>query len=56
MLFQALNRAVAIRLEVVRFVVGVCKIQLGGSGAAPPETFLEFRGYEYASETIFGAI
>ena len=25
-------------------------------GHAPPETFLEFRGYDFASETIFGII
>ena len=28
----------------------------GGGGNARSETFLEFRGYEIASETIFGAI
>ena len=28
--------------------------QLGGSGGIPPRKFGEFRGYEIASETIFG--
>ena len=33
----------------------VSMLQLGGVGACTPRKFLEFRGYEIASETIFGA-
>ena len=48
-----LPRAVAIKFGVVRLVVRDATAR-GVWGHAPPRTYLEFRGYEIASETIFG--
>ena len=36
-------------------VSGACvSTQVGGSGGMPPRKFVEFRGYEIASETFLG--
>ena len=54
---EYLNRAVAIRLGVIRLVVCTQECYtLGGPEGMLPQEILKFRGYEIASETNFGPI